>query len=717
MEEIEGLKQQIKELESRGRKDRREILHLKQALDRERSVALTKDSQNFANTMELRLQAKYLKLLLENCPDIIFLLNKKGRFIYCTDSFLKTAHIEDHSQIYGQTLKDVFMHFGNKEWLEELYSNMTNAYLAKTPLIIEVAFDFSKTGNVRRYIFQFTPMIKDDENDEGSMILLHDITDIENAREDAERSNRAKSDFLSNMSHEMRTPMNAIIGMTAIAKSSNDVERKNYCLKKIEDASTHLLGVINDILDMSKIEANKLELSNVNFNLEKTLQKAVNVIGYKVDEKNQKFEVHIDQNIPHYFIGDDQRLAQVVTNLLSNAVKFTHEGGTISLNAQLIEDEGIACIIQIEVTDSGIGISAEQQARLFTSFSQADSGTSRKFGGTGLGLAISKRIVEMMGGRIRVESEPGKGSSFIFTIRLELGEYGANKFPLNPGVSWETLRVLAVDDDLFIREYFSNIAFQYKLHCDTAIGGEEALELIKTNGPYDIYFVDLRLPGMDGIEVTRQIKEKNPGNSVVIMISAADMALIEPKAKAAGVSKFLAKPLFPSGIIDCLNECLGINAEAGEKSGMEDAVKFEGRRLLLAEDVEINREIVLSLLEPTDIVIDCAENGRRAVEMFMSSLTTGASSAKYDIIFMDVQMPEMDGYEATRKIREFEHNRNLAAGNRNAARQGGIPIIAMTANVFKEDVEKCIASGMNDHLGKPLNMDDVMEKLRKYLPS
>ncbi|MDR2078088.1 MAG: response regulator [Treponema sp.] len=527
------------------------------------------------------------------------------------------------------------------------------------------------------------------------------------ALEQAERASKAKSDFLANMSHEIRTPMNAIIGMTSIAQSSSDPEKKEYCLNKISEASTHLLGVINDILDMSKIEANKFELSPDNFDFEKMLQKVVNVINFRIEEKNQTLTVHFDKNIPRSFHGDDQRLAQVITNLLSNAVKFTPESGTIKLDTRLEKKEGIIYTIRISVTDSGIGISAEQQTRLFSSFEQAETGTSRKFGGTGLGLAISKRIVEMMGGTIWIESELGKGAAFIFTVQLELGP-DQEEGLLNPGINWKNLRILAVDDSEDIRMYFDELAERLGFNCDTAGGGEDAIALIKKNGPYDIYFVDWKMPGMNGIELSRWIKESSTGannkndavisKSVVIMISATEWNVVEEEAKEAGVDKFLQKPLFPSALADIINQCLGRNTIVASSESKKMVDDFSGRHILLAEDVEINQEIVIALLEPTSIMIDCAGNGAEAVRLFSED------PEKYDIIFLDVQMPEMDGYEATEKIR--------TSGLPNAQ---NIPIVAMTANVFKEDIEKCLAVGMNDHVGKPLDFEEVFAKLRLYL--
>jgi CheY-like chemotaxis protein len=520
------------------------------------------------------------------------------------------------------------------------------------------------------------------------------------ARENALSSTRAKSEFLSNMSHEMRTPMNAIIGMTSIAKSSPDVERKDYCLGKIEDASTHLLGVINDILDMSKIEANKFELSNAEFSFEKMLQKVVNVINFRVEEKHQKLSARIDPNIPDALIGDDQRLAQVITNLLSNAVKFTPENGSISLDADFAGAEDGICTIRIRVSDSGIGISQEQKSRLFSSFEQADSGISRKFGGTGLGLAISKSIVEMMGGEIWVESEPGRGSTFSFTLKATRAN-AEHRPRLSPGVDWKKLRVLAVDDAQDVREFFADIALRIGVPLDVASSGEEAIGAARRNGPYDICFVDWNMPGMNGIELSRWIRGHGGGESlIVLLIASAEWDEIEADARDIGVSRFLTKPIFPSSIVDCLNESMGAdgrNAAKDAVSGETDC--FEGYRILLAEDVEVNREIVLALLEPTLMDIDCAENGAEALRMYRES------PERYDMIFMDVQMPEMDGYEATRLIRALD----VPGAKR-------VPIVAMTANVFREDIERCLESGMNDHVGKPLDFGNVLAKLHKYLP-
>ena len=648
---------------------------------------------------ETQEQLVRMSAIVESSPQYITYVDRQGRFQYANpgvEPILGYSPEElcsgDLSMIFSRTV----LEWINDSIIPQIISNGKSSF--ELPVT-------RKDGSQRLLSFSaFTTML----GDIGIGAIGQDVTekrklenDLITAKEQAERSNHAKSDFLSRMSHEMRTPLNAIIGMTSIGRSAEDVEKKEYCLEKVENASIHLLGVINDILDMSKIEANKFELSPTEFIFEKMLLRIINVVQFRIDEKSQTLAVHVANDVPFSLVADDQRLGQVIANLLSNAVKFTPEGGKISLNVRKLAKENGLVELQLEISDTGIGISKEGQSRLFKSFEQADGGIARKFGGTGLGLAISRRIVEMMGGSIWVESEEGQGSSFIFTIKAKPGAI-VRKQMLRKDINWNKVRILAVDDAPEVREYFLSLSQTIGVGCDVAESSDAALALLERNGSeaYSVIFADWLMPGMDGIELTRRIKQNYGDNIVVIMISSAEWREIAEDALAAGVNRFLPKPLFSSQILDCITECLGHDPRAVEPQGRKDERKniFAGHRVLLAEDIEINREIVLSLLEETGLEIDCAEDGRQAVEMFQ------ANPSLYELIFMDIHMPEVDGYEATRRIRKLA-----------ASESASIPIIAMTANVFREDIERCLAAGMNDHLGKPIELEAIIKKLHTHL--
>ncbi|MDR1250005.1 MAG: response regulator [Treponema sp.] len=689
----------IKGLIKENTKVSQQLRRFQETLERNKLNALVSANLEAMWTAEQLKQEKYMRLLLENSPDMIILLNPEGRFVYCTNAFLREANIENFGLINGRFYRNVFDKFANPEWGVMLYEIFRTAVAERKSLTLQEQVDIRGDGRPRRYVIHFTPMINEAGGEEGAMLMFHDVEELAQAKERAEAASSAKSEFLANMSHEIRTPMNAIIGMTAIAKSSGELEKKDYCLNKIENASTHLLGVINDILDMSKIEANKLELSYAEFDFERMLIRVTNVVEFKVEEKQQNFFIDCDDDVPDCIVCDEQRLSQVITNLLSNAIKFTPNGGNITMNIRKTGEKDGSCTIQVEVRDTGIGISEEQRSQLFNSFVQADSSISRRFGGTGLGLAISKRIVEMMDGRIWVESELGRGSTFKFYFQAERGR-GTKKSSAKRNVlQLDTLQALVVDDSEDLREYFLSMATKIGFRCDAAEGGEAAEKLLEEGRRYDIFFVDWRMPGVNGVELTQTIRNTVGDKAIVIMISAVEWAKIEDEAKSSGVNGFIPKPLFPSLIVDCLNQYLSNSGDfrSEEKPEAKAELRLEGKRVLLAEDVEINREIVIALLEPYGLMINCAENGIEAVREFEER------PYSYDIIFMDVHMPEMDGYEATRRIRSIDMRRSRE-----------IPIIAMTANVFAEDVEKCKAVGMNDHVGKPLDLEQVLAALVKY---
>ena len=636
------------------------------------------------------------RLLLQNTPSITFILNKSLHFVLGSARMLDFLGYTDRREMVGMPFESLFAAAMPASWINATAARCREVLVSRFSLTYEEDVVMNRFGEI---IFQMVITPAEEENGEcrGVVVTMNDISELIRAKEAALRASSAKGDFLANMSHEIRTPINVIIGMTTIGKAAAEMEKKDYAFAKIEGASTHLLGVINDILDMSKIESGKFELSPVEFSFEKMLQKVVNVIKFRVEEKHQHFSVQIGEDIPDILVGDDQRLSQVITNLLANAVKFTPDNGAIHLHAHYERENDDLVVLRVEVSDTGIGIDQEQQARLFESFQQAESSTTRKFGGTGLGLAISKRIVEMMGGKIWVESEPGLGATFIFTIVAGRGMSTAPKGRPS-ALNWAGIRVLAVDEELDVLDYFKAIAAKIGFVCDTAPGGKEALDMIVQNGPYDFYFIDWAMPGMNGIELTRRIKADKNNHCSVVMVSSVEWGVLEDEAKKAGVDSFLPKPLFSSAIADCIVEHLGLKEAAEDEDASVEYESYVGSRILLAEDMELNREIVLALLEPTGLAVDCAENGIEAVRMF------SAAPERYDMIFMDIHMPQMDGYEATQRIR------TLAVP---WAKQ--VPIVAMTANVFREDIEKCLAVGMNDHVGKPLDLNDVLEKLRRYL--
>lgn len=545
---------------------------------------------------------------------------------------------------------------------------------------------------------------------QGRLALLESFTDISNLKEAEEKlralevaqhANKAKSDFLSRMSHEMRTPMNAIIGMAKIAESTDDVKRLKYCLSMISASSQHLLGLINDVLDMSKIEAGKFDLDKAPLNVEKMLKKISNLIIERIEEKEIGFSVEIDPDMPRHYLGDELRLSQIITNLMSNAVKFTGKGGKIRLKAGVLEREAGHSVLRFTVADTGIGMTPEQLARLFNAFDQADSSITRRFGGTGLGLAISKNIAEKMNGSIQVESEPGRGSTF--TVEVKLENALAEEAPLPPfELDPAGVRLLVADKDSKVTGRLKALAEHWGMAADEAGSADAALDLLeaahKAGQPYTLAFLDFALPGGDGFALAEKFGRFLDKDRLIIMSSFLKWHAIDNAARAAGLKHFITKPLFPSTVLEAIGEILGGPMQTPAPEAVRNEVPdLSGVNLLLAEDVEINREIFQALLEPTGARMDMAENGREALEKFKSN------PEAYDLIIMDVQMPEMDGFEATRAIRGLE-----------VARAGTIPIIAMTANVFKEDVQQCLACGMDDHLAKPIDEKNVIEKIRHY---
>ena len=637
--------------------------------------------------MTLKKEQQYLKSALENSTNIILLLDSEGCLANVSRMFLNVVGIQDFMMISGKHYKTALAPYIYERALDSLSDFIEEALRLNKSVHKNDFIDFHRTGKPRLYSVNVAHMYDQDGTDIGIMAQLSDITEIQTAIDDANRANKAKSDFLANMSHEIRTPLNAVIGMSSIAHETQDIEKIHYCMDKIQESSTHLLGLINNILDMSKIEADRFELSFAEFNFEKMILRIADMMRFKFDEKKIKFDVHCDPAIPDSLVCDEQRLSQVIMNLLSNAVKFTPEKGFVTLKIILKNIKDNYNEIYFSVKDSGIGITEEQAKRLFMPFSQADNSISRKYGGTGLGLAISKRIVEMMGGSIIVKSNPNEGSEFTFTIRAKTGNA-----KIQPVASGSEMRLLVVDDMPYILEMFGLTAQKLGILYDAAESGEKALAFMEKE-VYNLIFIDWKMPDMDGVELSRRITEIYGDKVIIIMISSADLSEVKDVAYTAGVKEFVSKPILLPEIANILDKYSAENIDE-IKTNTAD---FSGKTVMLVEDVPINREIVEVLLEDTGITIVPAENGDEALKLF------NLDPFKYDLIFMDIHMPVMDGYEATRQIRSLEMPNART-----------IPIIAMTANVFKEDVEKCIAAGMNDHVGKPIDMEQVLEKIQKY---
>ncbi len=659
-------------------------------------------SQLEKQTAELTAQREQLKaseersrLILESTAEGIFGTDVDGKITFVNPATCRMLGFTAQ-ELIGQPSHATFHHHhpdGTPYPKEEC--PMYEAYKHGKASRIDDEFLWCKDVAGLPVEYGATPILKDGEV-VGSVVSFTDITlrkeqekALKEAKAKAEEATEMKSMFLANMSHEIRTPMNAIIGLSHLALKTQLSPKQRDYVGKIHNAGTSLLAVINDILDFSKIEAGKLEIETINFKLDEVINSVTTLTAQKAHEKGLEFLAHVAPGIPEYLLGDPLRLGQILTNFVNNAVKFT-ERGEIRLNIECLERAGEKVQLKFSVRDTGIGMTHEQSARLFQPFTQADMSTTRKHGGTGLGLTICRRLVELRGGRIWLESEPGVGSTFCFTTWLGVGSATGSGKLIPERLAH--LHVLVVDDNPSACEILKEPLITVARRVDAVSSGKEAIAALQKEDaadPYDIVFMDWHMPGMDGLQASRHIKsdETLKHRPAIVLVTAFGREEVREEAERLQLDGFLLKPVTKSMLVDTLVDVFGHAEEprAPAEPGPQH-LQLRGARILLVEDNEINQQIAAELLEGAGATVKVANNGLEALH----TLCDGPQPPPFDVILMDLQMPEMDGYQATVKLRADSRFKTL-------------PIIAMTAHATVEERQRCLASGMNDHVSKPID--------------
>jgi two-component system, sensor histidine kinase and response regulator len=667
-------------------------------------VALKEDITERKKVEEdLEENRQLLSSVIENSTSLIFMKDLEGKYILVNKSFEKVLKFKKET-ILGKTDYEIYP----KEVAEELRHNDRLVVESRQPISEEEVVPIE--GQDLPLLSIKFPILDAKGNAVAVCGMSTDISqlkkteeDLREARDEAEAATKAKGDFLANMSHEIRTPMNAIIGLDSLLTKTDLNPKQLDYVEKIGLSARNLLGIINDILDFSKIEAGKLDIENTNFNLNEVLGNLSSMIGNKAREKGLELIFNQDTDIPPSLVGDPLRLGQILLNLTNNSIKFT-ENGEIEVSAKIESGTQNEILMRFEIRDTGIGLTPEQSGKLFQSFSQADSSTTRKYGGTGLGLTISKRLSELMGGEIGVESEYGKGSTFFFTARFGIGK-GKKKRAAPDDL--KGLKVLVVDDNETARDVLSSYLEDFLFEVKTVSSGELAIrEIIQSKAArdkdYDLVLMDYQMPGLNGIETSRRIREELENIEVprIVMVTGFGREEIMKQAEKIGLQGFLIKPVSPSMLYDMIMEVFGKSTGFEHRETGRDEKKPEGfdrvrgAHILLVEDNEINQQVASETLEQEGFFIDVAENGLVAVEKL--------GQKEYELVLMDLQMPVMDGYEATKVIRSDD-------------RFSELPIVAMTADAMtgvRGQVEKV---GMNDYVTKPINPKQLWEALVKWI--
>jgi len=675
------------------------------AAERDRAQALAAS----VTQSEERLRSSNARMaaILDNIPDLAWVKDIEGRFIATNQVMTKIWGFADSADLIGKTDFDL-----NPVEVAERYRTTDNEVMASGKRM-RIEEPRCNPDGSDSWIETIKTALRDvDGRIIGTVGIARDLTERRlaeherTARREAEAANRAKSEFLAHMSHEIRTPMNAIIGMSTLALNSGLNSRQHGYVKNVLRSAQLLLGIIDDILDFSKIEAGKLQMDSIAFDLRDVMENVANLVGLQAEEKGLEL-VFVVPQVPTAFVGDPLRLGQVLVNLVNNAVKFTARGEVI-VSIEVCDRDDMSVQLRIGVRDTGIGISVEQRQRLFQPFSQADASTSRRYGGSGLGLAICRHLVHQMGGSIEVESTLGQGSHFTFTARFALQPSNATIPAAFPDDALSGARALVVDDNAAAREVIVAMAGALGLVAEAAANGEDALRAVllaaETPHPFDLVLLDWKMPIMDGVECARRIANapQLTPPPMVLMLTAfgREEALEQLAAQRVVVRAVLVKPVTPSALMDACATARGIARRPGTRSALREETlhnhenQLVGARILLVEDNTINQEIAVALLTNAGVEVTVANDGQQALDLVEQQHFNG--------ILMDCQMPVMDGYEATRRLRLQPRLREL-------------PVIAMTANAMVGDREKVLAAGMNDHIAKPINVEEMFATLARWV--